>query len=69
MLAKSFEPDKINPAGWLMSEKLDGVRCFWNGYEMYSRNGKLFYPPDYFKNDLPKNLALDVELCTKRDEF
>ena len=30
MLAKKFEGD-IDPTGWYMSEKLDGVRCFWNG--------------------------------------
>ncbi len=69
MLAKSYEPEKVDPKGWLMSEKLDGVRCYWNGDEMYSRNGLLFYPPDFFKNSLPKNLALDGELWTKRDDF
>jgi ATP-dependent DNA ligase len=30
MLAKSFDDVKTDPTGWLMSEKLDGVRCFWN---------------------------------------
>jgi DNA ligase-1 len=29
MLAKKFEGDN-DPIGWYMSEKLDGVRCFWN---------------------------------------
>jgi DNA ligase-1 len=52
-----------------MSEKLDGVRCYWNGSTMYTRNGKLFYPPDWFKDLLPKDLALDGELWTKRDDF
>ena len=36
---------------------------------MYTRNGKLFYPPDWFKKLLPKDLALDGELWTKRDDF
>jgi len=36
---------------------------------MYTRNGNLFYPPDWFKNLLPKDLALDGELWTKRDDF
>ena len=31
MLAHNYDPDKHNPKGWLMSEKLDGVRCYWNG--------------------------------------
>lgn len=52
-----------------MSEKLDGVRCYWNGVSMFSRNGKIFYPPKWFKDQLPKNLALDGELWTKRDDF
>lgn len=52
-----------------MSEKLDGVRCFWNGKNMYTRNGNLFYPPDWFKSLLPKDLALDGELWTKRNDF
>jgi DNA ligase-1 len=69
MLAKNHEPDKHIPDNWFMSEKLDGVRCYWNGYEMYSRGGKLFYPPDWFKELLPKNFSLDGELWTKRDDF
>lgn len=70
MLAKNYEPTNFkNVKGWLMSEKLDGVRCYWNGKQMYSRNGNLFYPPKWFKELLPKNLALDGELWTKRDDF
>jgi DNA ligase-1 len=32
-LAKSYKPDdpKIKIAGWFVSEKLDGTRCFWDG--------------------------------------
>lgn len=69
MLAEKYEEDFSRVKGWLMSEKLDGVRCYWNGKQMYTRNGKLFYPPDWFLALLPKNLALDGELWTKRDDF
>ena len=69
MLAKTWDEDTDEPKGWFMSEKLDGVRCFWNGTTMYTRNGNLFYPPDWFKDMLPKDLALDGELWTKRDDF
>ena len=32
MLAETIEKaNLIDPTGWIMSEKLDGVRCFWNG--------------------------------------
>jgi DNA ligase-1 len=30
-LAHKFEPAKHNIAGWYVSEKLDGTRCFWDG--------------------------------------
>ena len=69
MLAKNWEPEKDDPTGWLISEKLDGVRCFWNGKEMFTRNGKPFYQPDWFTDLLPPDLALDGELWTKRDDF
>ena len=69
MLAKKWEPHLQDPTRWLMSEKLDGVRCYWSGSKMYSRNGLEFYPPDWFKDLLPNNMALDGELWTERDDF
>lgn len=69
MLAETIEKVNQDPTGWLMSEKLDGVRCYWNGTNMYTRTGKDFNPPQWFKDGLPKNLALDGELFTKRDDF
>jgi hypothetical protein len=30
-LADHFNPAKSNVAGWFISEKLDGTRCFWDG--------------------------------------
>ena len=43
MLAQTYSPDLCpDPTGWLMSEKLDGVRCYWNGSAMYTRNGNSF---------------------------
>ena len=68
MLAHNYDPEKHDPAGWLMSEKLDGVRCYWNGTTMYTRNGNPFYAPDEFKKKLPK-MALYGELWTNRDDF
>jgi DNA ligase-1 len=69
LLAKNYDAEKNDPTNWYMSEKLDGVRCYWNGSNMYSRNGNLFYPPDFFKKALPKNICLDGELWTNRDDF
>lgn len=52
MLAQKYD-DSINPTGWLISEKLDGVRCYWDGHSMFTRNGNAFYAPDWFLKDLP----------------
>lgn len=52
-----------------MSEKLDGVRCYWDGKKLYTRNGKPFYPPDFWINSLPKDICLDGELWTGRNDF
>lgn len=68
MLAHNYDPDKHDPSGWLMSEKLDGVRCYWDGSNMYTRTGKPFYPLDEWKAKLPR-IALDGELFTDRDDF
>jgi len=31
MLAQTFDPRKHGVGGWFLSEKLDGMRCFWDG--------------------------------------
>ena len=53
MLANKYDPAVHDPKGWLISEKLDGVRCYWDGKTMWTRNGNLFYPPDWFVKELP----------------
>jgi len=68
MLAKKWEGEELDPTGWLMSEKLDGVRAFWNGKTLYSRNQNIFRPPKFFTENWP-NCQLDGELFFKRDEF
>mmetsp|Transcript_11880 Transcript_11880/g.11796 ORF Transcript_11880/g.11796 Transcript_11880/m.11796 type:complete len:300 (+) Transcript_11880:407-1306(+) len=69
MLAETYDPDKVDPTGWLMSEKMDGVRCFWDGKNMFSRAGNKFFPPSYFLKVLPKDFWLDGELWTDRNDF
>jgi DNA ligase-1 len=55
-------------AGWLMSEKLDGVRAYWTGEVFLSRQGNLFHAPDWFCTGLP-NEPLDGELWIDRKKF
>lgn len=70
MLAQTYSPELCpDPKGWLISEKLDGVRCYWNGQAMYTRNGNPFVPPDWFRKALPKDMCLDGELWSGRADF
>jgi len=68
MLAHKWKEGK-DPSGWHMSEKLDGVRCYWNGKQTLSRNGNRFFAPDFFIKDFPKDTTLDGELWLGRQKF
>ncbi len=54
--------------GWWYSEKLDGVRAYWNGKDFISRLGNTFFVPDFFKVGLPST-PLDGELWIGRKQF
>ena len=40
--------DDHDPTGWWMSEKLDGVRAYWDGKQFLSRKNNIFYAPEWF---------------------
>lgn len=67
LLAETWD-EEINPAGWWLSEKLDGVRAYWDGTGFYSRNGNRFAAPEWFTRGLP-NTPLDGELWIGRKQF
>lgn len=67
MLAKSYQNQPVT--GWLMSEKLDGVRAIWDGTQLISRNGNKFFAPEWFTNQLPAGVCLDGELYIGRGLF
>ncbi len=67
LLAHKWETDH-DPTGWWMSEKLDGVRAYWNGNAFVSRLGNQFFAPDWFIEDLPSE-PLDGELWVDRKMF
>ena len=67
MLASEYNGTQyIN--NWYMSEKLDGVRCIWDGNKMLSRYGNVFNPPNYYCKYFPK-IVLDGELFVGRKSF
>lgn len=68
LLAHSWEPS-VDLAGWWMSEKLDGVRAYWDGNRLISRLGNPFYAPDWFVAALPADVPLDGELFSGRKKF
>ena len=55
-------------SGWWMSEKLDGVRAYWDGKQFISRLGNLYHAPDWFLHGLP-GVPLDGELWIDRKKF
>ncbi len=57
-----------SPAGFLVSEKFDGVRAFWDGSRLRFRSGLPIAAPDWFTAGLPK-VALDGELWLGRGQF
>uniref|UniRef100_A0A6B2LJC0 Uncharacterized protein n=1 Tax=Arcella intermedia TaxID=1963864 RepID=A0A6B2LJC0_9EUKA len=50
---------KQDPAGWCMTEDLDGFRAFWDGTHLYSKNGNIFPIPLEFTEGLPRDVCLD----------
>jgi DNA ligase-1 len=68
LLANVWNPS-IDPTGWWMSEKYDGLRGYWDGRKLWSRQGNLIHAPDYFLAELPRDIALDGELWLGYGKF
>ena len=67
MLAGAW-PVGRSPSDYLVSEKLDGVRAFWDGQSLRFRSGRAIAAPSWFIAALPKT-ALDGELWLGRGRF
>jgi DNA ligase 1 len=67
LLAKTA-PASIDPAGYLVSEKLDGVRALWDGKVLRFRSGRVIAAPAWFTAKLPET-PLDGELWIARGQF
>jgi len=57
-----------NLSGWVMSEKLDGVRAYWDGEQLLSRSGRVIHAPAWFTAGYPP-FAIDGELWSRRGDF
>lgn len=67
LLARDGSLD-VDPAGWLVSEKYDGVRALWDGRQLRFRSGMTIAAPGWFTARLPSD-ALDGELWLGRGRF
>ena len=67
LLAHAWD-NYLDLSGWWMSEKLDGVRAYWDGKQLLSRQGNLLHAPDWFLEKLP-DVPLDGELWLARKSF
>lgn len=65
--AKSYTND-INIESYWVSEKLDGVRGYWNGKHLVTRNGNKIHTPTWFTASWP-SYAMDGELWIARNKF
>ncbi len=66
MLAQTYAGQNVS--GWLASEKLDGVRGYWTGEALISRQGNPYHPPAGFTDGFPP-FALDGELYVGSGQF
>ena len=67
LLANTWRED-IDLARYWVSEKLDGVRAYWNGETLTSRKGNRFNAPAWFTEGFPR-VPLDGELWMGRGTF
>ena len=67
MLAGRWQ-EGLDPSAYWVSEKLDGVRAYWDGQRLRFRSGRPIAAPAWFTAGLPAR-ALDGELWLGRGRF
>lgn len=67
MLANVYRPG-IDLAAYWVSEKLDGVRGYWDGERLLTRGGERIAAPAWFTAGWPK-VPMDGELWAGRGQF
>ncbi len=66
-LAKIYHPD-IEITDYLVSEKLDGLRAYWDGKNLISKEGNIYQAPNWFIKTLPSQ-PVEGELWIGRGKF
>jgi hypothetical protein len=44
----------IDPTGWWMSAKIEGIRVFWDGKTFWTKAWEEIIPPNYIYEQMPK---------------
>lgn len=68
LLLANVYHDQIDLEDYWVSEKLDGVRAYWDGRRLISRQGNVFQAPAWFTRNFPAT-PLDGELWMGRGTF
>ena len=68
LLLASVERGQSAVSQYLVSEKLDGVRAFWDGQSLRTRQGNVINAPAWFTQGFPAQ-PLDGELWVGRGQF
>ncbi|WP_456380699.1 DNA ligase [Hydrogenimonas sp.] len=66
MLLRTYTDQNVT--GWVMSEKLDGIRAYWDGRRLLFRSGRVIHAPEWFTRDYPP-FPIDGELWSRRGDF
>ncbi|BBB29015.1 DNA ligase [Neptunomonas japonica] len=69
-LAKSLDHAslQVDLNGYWYAEKLDGIRGYWDGEHLVTRQGNHIHAPEWFIRSLP-NIAMEGELWIGRQRF
>ncbi len=66
-LATNYRQD-IDVTQYYVSEKLDGIRAYWDGHQLISKQGNVFTAPTWFIKSFPAT-KMDGELWIARQQF
>lgn len=68
-LGRDFQPGVDRLEGWLLSEKLEDVRAYWDGSTAWTRGGKVIRLPERIRAELPQGIPLDGGIFCGRGNF
>lgn len=60
--------DEVDVTKYFVSEKLDGIRAYWNGKKLISRSGNEIKAPNWFIKNFPRE-EIEGELWIGRQKF